>query len=139
MEEHGCAFELAKEFSCWAFDGFDHGAVVFWVYADFEEPLSCLEVVGFVESDFSCAEFSEAEVEPCVFGSFFLEADFDAFQGLVCSCYGWLVFWYLGFLMFFVLIRWLVGAVGCGVLVAIFCFWMEFGVLVLVDVLWLIK
>lgn len=64
LEEHGGAFELAEKFAWGAFDGFDHGFVVFCVYADFEEPFAGLEVVGFVEADFSCAELAEAEVEP---------------------------------------------------------------------------
>jgi hypothetical protein len=82
---------LAEELSRGAFDGFYHSTVVFGVNADFKEPLACLQVAGFVESDFSCAEFAEAEVEPCVVGSFFLEADFYAFQIRVptFSWFGW--------------------------------------------------
>jgi len=71
---------LAEQFSRWAFYGFDHCSAVLGVNADIEQKSARLEVICFVETDFPRAEFSEAEVEPCVVGSFFLEADFDAFH-----------------------------------------------------------
>lgn len=80
LKQHRGALQLAEQLSRRALDGFNHASVIIGVFADFEEPMACQQVVGFVEADFSCAEFSEAEVEPGVFGSVFEELDFYVFQ-----------------------------------------------------------